>query len=397
MKKISLLMIAAITLLSSCGIASQYASSDNGTRFQDGIYSSSPSFRSRTEKTESQSRTDALVEETKASKIYLFGDKKDTVMIPENMSASIRYDKSLASTVVTVGENPYSWQNNIDPWAYYTPYSLRNSWYWNTWSYTPWRYHGWYDPFYTGGWYDPWYYGYSGWYGGWYGGWYDPWYGYMYPHYCGWYGGWDPYWYHHHHHYHYPVYHPIDKNDHWAGGRRQTGSDRVFTSRVSTRGGVGTTSRISRTASTSAGRVSTGVASSGTRTTATRVTSAPARAAASRNPATASGRQTSTVKTPVTTVSNHRKPSAAATRPTSSPSVSRSTTGRSSGTASYRSSTSSSSYRTGSSSSYRSSGTSSSYRSSSPSTTRSSGYSSGSSSRSYSGGSRSGGSSGGRR
>ena len=243
MKKIITLMIAAITLLSSCGIASQHASSNTEARFQDGIYSSGPSFRSKAERVESQSKTDALVEETKASKIYLFGDKKDTVMIPENMSASIRYDKSLASTVVTVGENPYAWQNNIDPWAYYyTPYSIGSSWYWNSWAYTPWRYHGWYDPFYYGGYYDPWYYGY----GGYYGGWYDPWYGYMHPHYCGWYGGWDPYWGHHHHHHYYPSV-SVNNDDYYFGGRRHTGSDRVFTSRVSTRGGVGTSSRVSRT------------------------------------------------------------------------------------------------------------------------------------------------------
>jgi hypothetical protein len=175
MKKNSLLMIAVALILSSCGIASQYASSSGEARFQDGIYNSSPSFRSKAEKSESRSQTDALIEETKASRIYLFGEKKDTVMIPQNMSASIRYDKSIASTVVTVGENPYSWQYNVDPWYYYTPYSIGSSWYWsrhydpwywNRWSYSPWSYYGgWYDPYYYGGWYDPWYYGYAGWYG----------------------------------------------------------------------------------------------------------------------------------------------------------------------------------------------------------------------------------------
>ena len=212
MKKSSVLVIATALLLSSCGMVARYASSDSGQKFQDGIYNSTPDFTSKADKAVSKAETDALVEKTKASRIYLFGEKKDTVMIPENMSARIQYDKELGSTVVTVGENPYDWQNNINPWSYYTPYSIGSSWYWSrhyspwywdAWSYNPWyyRYGGWY-----GGWYDPWYYGYGGWYdpwyygyAGWYGGWYDPWYGYMYPHYCGWYGGWDPYWGHHHH------------------------------------------------------------------------------------------------------------------------------------------------------------------------------------------------------
>ena len=323
MKKISLLMTAAITLLSSCGIASQYASSNTEARFQDGIYSSGPSFRSKAERVESQSKTNALVEETKASKIYLFGDKKDTVMIPENMSASIRYDKSLASTVVTVGENPYSWQNNIDPWYYYTPYSIgsswywsrhydpwySSSWYWNTWAYTPWRYHGWYDPFYYGGFYDPWYYGYGGWYG------------YMHPYYCGWYGGWDPYWHHHHHYYH-DIH--IDNGDYHFGGRRYTGSERVFTSRVSSRGGVGTSSRVSRAESSTVSRAASGGVASGggragSRAVATRVTSAPARTAVSRSNATPATKPASAVKPAGSTVSNHRKPvSGSTSRPSSS-------------------------------------------------------------------------------
>ena len=383
MKKISLLMTAAIMLLSSCGIASRYASSQGEAKFQDGIYNSAPSFRSKTEKAESQSKTDALVEETKASKIYLFGDKKDTVMIPENMSASIRYDKSLASTVVTVGENPYSWQNNIDPWYYYTPYSIGSSWYWsrhydpwygsswywNSWAYSPWRYHGWYDPFYYGGYYDPWYYGYGGWYG------------YMYPYYAGWYGGWDPYWHHHHHYY---PGHSVDRDDRWSGGgRKYTGSDRVFTSRVSTRRGTSSTSRVSRAASTTASRVSASASTSGSRNTATRVTSAPARTSA---------KQSGAANTKVNTATNHRKPGVTVTRPSSA-------TSRPSGTASYRNGSTVRSSGTSSSSSYRSGSSSPSYRSSSQSTTRSSGYSGGGSSRSYSGGggSRSGGSSGGRR
>ena len=178
MKKSSLLMIAVALILSSCGMASKYTSASSESRFQDGIYSNAPSFRSKEEKAQTRAVTDALVEETKASQIYLFGDKKDSIIIPESMSASIRYDKSLASTVVTVGENPYAWQNNIDPWYYYTPYSIGSSWYWSRhydpWYSNAWYWNRWHSPYYYGGWYDPYYYG--GWYDPWYyGGWYDPW------------------------------------------------------------------------------------------------------------------------------------------------------------------------------------------------------------------------------
>ena len=402
MKKSSLLMIAAVLILSSCGMASKYTSGNSEARFQDGIYNSAPSFRSKEDKAQDRAATDALVEETKASQIYLFGEKKDSIIIPESMSASIRYDKSLASTVVTVGENPYAWQNNIDPWYYYTPYSIGsswywsrhydpwygNAWYWNTWAYSPWSHYGWYDPWYYGGFYDPWYYG--------------GYYGYMYPHYYGWYGGWDPYYWGTYHHHYYPTV-PIRHEDRWHGERRQTGSDRVFTSRVSTRGGIANTSRVSRTASAQSSTTSRASASSSAssgRTTVTRVTAPSSNSAANRQPATTVDK---TVKRTVTrtTVANHRKPVATSTRPSSN--ISGGSAGRTPTSTSYRStsgsSSSRSSYGTSSSSS-----SSSSYRSSSSSTpTRSSSFSSGSSSRSYSGGgtssgaSRSGGSSGGRR
>ena len=404
MKKNSLLMIAAMVLMTACGTMAQQSVTSTSPRFEDGIYSSGPSFRSKEERQESKAETDALVEKTKASRIYLFGEKKDTVMIPDDMSASIWYDKEKKSTVVTVGNNPYDWRNNIDPWSYYTPYSIGSSWYWsrhydpwfsspyywNSWAYSPHRYYGWYDPFYIGGWYDPWYYGYSGWYGGWY----NPYYGYMYPHYCGWYGGWDPYWGYYPHH-HYPIY---IKDDNWHGSRHSTGADRVFTSRVSTRGGVASSSKVGRVTSvTSASRAQTSgsatVSRTPSRTSASRVSaSTPSRVSASNattsRPAasgTSSAASRQAYRRPTSTVSGYT-PSTSGT----------SSAYRSSDTQSYRSS--GSSYRSSSSSSSRSSYT--------PSSTSRSSYSSGSSysggtSRSggsYSGGSsRSGGSSSGRR
>ena len=335
MKKSSLLMIVAAIVLSSCGITTQYTSTADNSRFQDGIYSSSPSFRSKEERSDSRTKTDALIEETKASQIFLFGEKKDTVVIPQNMSASIRYDKSLASTVVTIGENPYAWENNLDLWSYYTPYSIGSSWYWNRWPYSSWSYYsGWYDPWYYGGIYDPWYNG------GWYG------YGYMSPYHCG--------WYHHHHHHHHYHAGPVHIKDQWHGNRRYTGSDRVFTSRVSTRAGAGTSSRVSRVSSSqTSGRANTSAVTS-KRTAPTRVATSPARASASRK----------------ATVSNHRSPSTSVTRSSSSGTPDRRTSVRSTSSSSYRGSSSSSS-------SYRSSSSSSSSRSSSYSTGSGRSYSSG--------------------
>lgn len=410
MKKNALLMIAAMILMTACGTMAQQSVTSTASRFEDGIYSSGPSFKSKVERQESKAETEALVEKTKASNIYLFGEKKDTVMIPDNMSASIWYDKEKGSTVVNVGHNPYDWRNNIDPWSYYTPYSIGSSWYWsrhydpwysssyywNTWAYTPYRYHGWYDPFYLGGWYDPWYYGY----GGWYGGWYNPYYGYMYPHYCGWYGGWDPYWgyYPHHHH---PIY---IKDDNWHGSRHSTGSDRVFTSRVSTRGGVASSSRVGRTTSASSvSRTQTSgnatVSRTPSRTSASRVSaSTPSRVSASKGTTTTRPTAPSGTSTAASR-QNYRRPSGTVSGYTPSTSGT-APTYRSPDTQSYRSS--GTSYRSSSPSSSSSSSRSS-YSTSSPS--RSS-YSSGSSysggaSRSgggYSGGgSRSGGSSSGRR
>ena len=360
MKKSPLLMIALAVLLTSCGTAANLASSSGEARFQDGIYSSSPSFISKAEKDESQAKTDALIEETKASRIYLFGDRKDTVMIPENMSASIRYDKSLASTIVTVEENPYSWMNNIDPWYYYTPYSIGSAWYWsrhydpwyssawrwNTWAYSPWRYYGWYDPFYIGGWYDPWYYGYAGIYGGWYGGWYG-----------GCHHGWYDPWYHHHHHHHYHPDPVVHKEDRWYGSRHQTGSERIFTSGTSSRGGIATSSRTSRTSSASAaGRTS--VTTSSSQRTSSKVSTTPTRVSTSQ--------KSTTYRRPAGTT-NYRKPASGSTG---------SSTGRSAAT--YRNSTSETS---------RSSATYRSYNSGAGSGSTRSSYSTGGASRSsYSGG-----------
>ena len=344
MKKSTVLLIAAAVMLSSCGTAAQMASSGSGQRFNDGIYSDGPSFRSKEERMVDKAETDALVEKTKASEIYLFGEKKDTVLIPDNMAATIKYDRSLGSTVVSVYENPYDWRNNIDPWYYYSPYSVGSSWYWsrhyNPWYYggawagpywgyggfyDPWYYGSFYNPWYYGGWYDPWYYGYAGWY--------DPWY-HMHPHYAGWYGGWyDPYWGHHHHHGHGhgPGHKPDDdrRPNIYTGTRHSTGSDRVFAGSSSLRGGSSVSSRpINRNTASSGATVSS--RPTGSKNNVTRTSSAirDRQTAASKNPATVTSRpSTGSTATVTRTAPGGRTGSAAR------PSSGTASTGKSSGTA----------------------------------------------------------------
>ena len=450
MKKSSALLIAAALILSSCGAVTRLATSDDSQRFQDGIYNNTPAFRTKAEKEESQTESKALAQKTKESQIYLFGDKKDTVSIPQDMSAMIRYDQKLGGTVVTVGENPYEWRYDLENnyGYYYGPYSIGSSWYWSrhyspwyAWDFAPWRYRGWYDGWHYGSWYNPYYYGgfYGGWYDPWYWGshwgWYDPWYN---PHYCGWYGGWDPYWGHHHHHHHGPghIGGPDHHKDVWYGSRHRTGSERVFASGSSLRGGIGSRSTVSRNSSStgrstasraqasgsiSSGRTpsgrnfASGSSASGNRSsvirttpsirnekTSGRHTAVSAQGPAGRESASASRPAASTGRTGYSSQSNHRRPAAATTSGLSADRSS--STSRSS--SSYRSSSAdrSSSYDRSTS---RSSSNSSSYnRSSSSASSRSSyssgssgSYSRGSSGGGYSGGgsSRSGGSSGGRR
>lgn len=306
MKKSTILTMAIAVMLSSCGTTARYASSDKAPMFQDGIYNNTPAFRTPQQKEEDRTSTEELVRKTKESAIYLIGEKKDTIMIPENMSAMIKFDQKIGGTVVTVGENPYDWRNDLENnYGYwYGPYSIGSSWYWsrhynpwywNSWAYTPWRYHGWYDPFYISGWYDPWYYGY--------GGWYDPWYyGWHHHHYCGWYGGWDPHWGHHHGPGHIGGDRPEKGRDRWYGLRASTGSGKIASGTTSIRGG-GT--RMGTTRGESLTRTST----------VTRRTGQQARSAATRVTGAASSARLPKNTGMTGTVSTNRKPATVESRP----------------------------------------------------------------------------------
>ena len=268
MKKIIILLIGSLFVLSSCGISSRYSSSGGGQMFSDGIYSSAPSFRARGQEAASKSELQALAEQTKASQIYLFGDHKDTVVIPDNMAATIRYDKNIGTSIMVAEFDPYDftagWYVDRYRWNSYMNLGMWNSIYYSRWHdpwyyssiHNPWYYSGWYDPWYYGGWYDPWYYGYG------YRGWYDPFYGYMHPRYCGWYGGWDPH-YHHHHHHH-PVTPPISGSyfgrDVYRGSRLETSGSRVIAGKpsASSPSSGSVTRRVSTTSRSSFGTSRTG-------------------------------------------------------------------------------------------------------------------------------------------
>ena len=402
MKKILPLALAAAVIFSSCGTISNLGPSTEGQKFQDGIYAKAPALKSKAEENAYASESAALVEKTKGSTIYLFGDKKDTVFIPKNMAATISFNSDLGTTV-TVSDYDWRYDSAWDWYSPYTPYSIGSSWYWsrhwnpwywNTWAYTPWHHsYTWYSPWYSSiydPWFhDPWMYGFGGWYG--YGGWY----GFHGPHYCGWYGAWDPFWPGYHHWPH-PGYIPEHENI-WRGSRHQTGSDKVFAGRTSSRGGLGTSSTSRRDLTSSDSRtLSKGSSVGSTRAVRTagsnRSTAVAApgrtgvRGTAVRSPQSAQSGSASQVSRS----SNYRRPAA------TSPAGSSSSYGRGTATSSSRSSVS------GSGTSNHDRSNSSYSRSGSSSTTRSSSYSTGSTSRSsssfgggYSGGSRSTGSSGG--
>lgn len=401
MKLRTLVTFAAILMFTACGTTARYASSGH-QRFDDGIYSNGPTFISKAERQAADKETEKLVEETKASEIYLFGDKKDTVMIPQNMSATIKFDQKIGTTV-TIHDNPYDWRNNYSAWGWYTPIGFSAGWRFG------WGYHNWHmsvhNPYYWhyGRYYDPWHY--DPWYG--YMGWYDPWFhDPWYHHYCGWYGGFGHIhhsWPHHPSHMYPGHVSPGHKPGHESGGhggrdvrytpRHATGSDHIYTSGSSSRN-YGTTkesgandrrltsgrttvnSTTGRNLRPVTGRQAESGTTSGTSSSVNRTTSTSSRSY--RRPGTSTG-TSSANRTSTVTTDNRSTDSRSGTynRPgtstgTSSHSYNRNSGGFSSSSSQSRSS--SSSYSRSGSSSYSRSGSSS------------SGYT-----RSYSGGSSSGG------
>ena len=130
MKKNLMLLFAAAVMLNSCGTAAHLASSDQEHKFQDGIYSSSPDRITRSEKVTSKAKTDSLAAMTR----LIIPDNTQPVTVEKIKPLQ----KSDATTIIVVNDNPWDWRNNIDVWYSYNPYSVWNyryssSWYWNSW------------------------------------------------------------------------------------------------------------------------------------------------------------------------------------------------------------------------------------------------------------------------
>ena len=174
-----MMTVLGAAILSSCATAT-VATRGTGQRFQDGLYASSDDSQTKEDRQESERINDILIEKTKASEIYLFSEtSKDTVVIPQNMAATIKFNGD-DGTSVTVAQAP-DWLQE-DAWRY--------DWMYGPYFYRPYGY--WYGSYYGGWRYDPWY----GYYDPWYGGYYSHWYAFHSP----WYGCYDPWFGHHHHH-----------------------------------------------------------------------------------------------------------------------------------------------------------------------------------------------------
>lgn len=242
MKKRLAAMFSAAVILSSCGTAAQYASS--GQKYPDGIYY-------RPEKIITQTVSDEEVAQlagrTEEARLFLFGDKKDTLVIPEDKSAIIRFNDGVG-TSVTITADPFT-EIYYDtwPWTYWRPVTFASAW-WDPWYYG--RYWGYYDPWYPGAWYrDPWYWGYSS-------IWWDPWFGNPYfwgaPHLP-----YHPHWHHHHHHG--PDFVGDRGPDRYFGHRTSSGSSvrNTYASRNGQAGTLSGTSSVRRGAATAAGSTRT--------------------------------------------------------------------------------------------------------------------------------------------
>ena len=100
MKKSTLLIFAATFMLSACGLLNQSATSESSARFEDGIYSSAPTFRSKEQKQSSEKDVVDLVEKTKSSNIYRTTEQRE--MLPPPSLEGLTYDQI----------------NYIDQWSY---------------------------------------------------------------------------------------------------------------------------------------------------------------------------------------------------------------------------------------------------------------------------------------
>ena len=190
--KTRFIIIASVLLaLTSCGTTASLSQAP-AQKYQDGIYYR-PQSLSLDAQAAQLTATDDLIARTKSSAIFVKTvGKVDTLIIPENMSASFKFNKDSTTTVSVYDLYDLDWMT----WSPY--YSFRYGFGWPYYShigsYRWYRnmYYGFYDPFwydpfwYDPFWYDPlwgpsWAYGFGPywrdpfWYGYGYAGWYDPW------------------------------------------------------------------------------------------------------------------------------------------------------------------------------------------------------------------------------
>ena len=151
--KLSLyLLIPAVLAATACGSTAALSS---GQRFNDGIYYAGSQV-SRQEKqtadTESGDKeVNDLVSRTKSSEIYLFSDEKaDTVVIPQNKTATINFDNANISSI-TITDDPFdnAWYSNyyVLPAATAWTFAWSSLW-WDPWYYRPHYHHYWHDHWY---------------------------------------------------------------------------------------------------------------------------------------------------------------------------------------------------------------------------------------------------------
>ena len=206
MKSHVFLIASVLLALTSCGTTASLTQAPAQQKYQDGIY-----YRPQTLSLDAQAAqltaTDDLIARTKSSAVFVKTvGKVDTLFIPENMSASIKFNHRDSTTTVSLYDDYdlgwWRWNTSFSPrygYSLYSPFYIGSyRWYRD-------MYWGWYDPFwYDPFWYDPFWgpywsigfgpfwhdpffyspYYYAG--GPW--GWYDPFY-WGYPYYYGGGGG----------------------------------------------------------------------------------------------------------------------------------------------------------------------------------------------------------------
>ena len=206
MKSHVFLIASVLLALTSCGTTASLTQAPAQQKYQDGIY-----YRPQTLSLDAQAAqltaTDDLIARTKSSAVFVKTvGKVDTLFIPENMSASIKFNHRDSTTTVSLYDDYdlgwWRWNTSFSPWY---GYSLYSPFYIGSYRWYRDMYWGWYDPFwYDPFWYDPFWgpywsigfgpfwhdpffyspYYYAG--GPW--GWYDPFY-WGYPYYYGGGGG----------------------------------------------------------------------------------------------------------------------------------------------------------------------------------------------------------------